>query len=76
MREKGSYIANGAYNKGGELATGAYQSASYAKHAALDLIKMKMAEHNAKLTVRLDIISMLLKQHVSYHLRPKGLATP
>ena len=36
ISEKGAAIANGAYNKGGELATGAYQGASYAKHAALD----------------------------------------
>jgi len=48
MREKGSYIANGAYNKGGELATGAYQSASYAKHAALDWITSMSASSNNK----------------------------
>lgn len=36
ISEKGAAIANGAYSKGGELATGAYQGASYAKHAALD----------------------------------------
>lgn len=38
IREKSAALANGAYNKGGELASGAYQHASYAKHAALDWI--------------------------------------
>jgi len=38
LKQKSAAIAGAAYEKGGELASGAYQSASYAKHAALDWI--------------------------------------
>ena len=38
IKQNGAALAGVAYEKGGEIATGAYQSASYAKHAALDWI--------------------------------------